>query len=169
MKTALFVGRFQPFHLGHLSVVRDILEESEKVIILLGSANEKSTPENPFSVREREEMIKRVLDSAGIKMFRIGHVRDFHNDEQWTAAVEKSFRFEVVYSQNPWTIRCFKKAGYTVKRHVLYDRGKYSGVRIRQRMASGLEWKNLVPGAVYDYIGDIDGEGRVRRLYRKAL
>ena len=35
---AAMIGRFQPFHLGHLELVRQILDENEEIIILIGSS-----------------------------------------------------------------------------------------------------------------------------------
>ena len=61
-KTGLFIGRFQPFHNGHLKAIENILEVCEKVIIVIGSAQEKNTPKNPFSSTQRVEMIKAVLE-----------------------------------------------------------------------------------------------------------
>lgn len=47
-KTALFVGRFQPFHLGHLKVIKDILKKNDFIVIAIGSSDEKNTDKNPF-------------------------------------------------------------------------------------------------------------------------
>ena len=38
-KTALIVGRFQPFHKGHLFLIKKALEKANKIIIGIGSAN----------------------------------------------------------------------------------------------------------------------------------
>ena len=48
-KRALFVGRFQPFHYGHLHAVRTILEEAEELVIVVGSAQMSHEPDNPFT------------------------------------------------------------------------------------------------------------------------
>ena len=53
MATALYIGRFQPPHLGHISVIKEILKKYDSVIIGIGSAQEKGTYENPFSAAER--------------------------------------------------------------------------------------------------------------------
>lgn len=34
----VFIGRFQPFHHGHLAVVREGLNQADKMIVLIGSA-----------------------------------------------------------------------------------------------------------------------------------
>ncbi|MEM0023032.1 MAG: adenylyltransferase/cytidyltransferase family protein, partial [Archaeoglobaceae archaeon] len=46
---ALFIGRFQPYHLGHHEVVKKILEEVDELIIGIGSAQESHSLENPFT------------------------------------------------------------------------------------------------------------------------
>src|SRR5207302_562889 len=63
---AFFIGRFQPFHRGHLAMVRRILESNEEIIVGIGSAQYSHTGENPFTAGERYEMIKRALDAEGI-------------------------------------------------------------------------------------------------------
>ncbi|RLF01945.1 MAG: nicotinamide-nucleotide adenylyltransferase, partial [Thermoprotei archaeon] len=60
MGRGLFVGRFQPFHLGHLKALRWILEREDEVIICIGSAQYSHSLRNPFTVGERVEMIWRV-------------------------------------------------------------------------------------------------------------
>jgi len=38
-KIALFIGKFQPFHKGHLFALRQVLKKFDKVIIGIGSIN----------------------------------------------------------------------------------------------------------------------------------
>ena len=37
-EVGLYIGRFQPFHNGHLSVVREALKHCNNLIIVVGSA-----------------------------------------------------------------------------------------------------------------------------------
>ena len=48
-KIGLYIGRFQPFHKGHLNVVEEALNHCDKLIIAIGSAQEFGTEKNPFS------------------------------------------------------------------------------------------------------------------------
>ena len=66
MSTALFIGRFQPFHEGHLDAVKQILAENEQVIIGIGSSQESGTSRNPFDAQQRTEMITKALQNANI-------------------------------------------------------------------------------------------------------
>jgi nicotinamide-nucleotide adenylyltransferase len=166
MATALFVTRAQPFHLGHVKVIRDILKRNRKVIIAIGSSQMKNTEKNPFSAREREEMINQALRSARIKNYEIVRVPDLFNDQLWVARVNKVCKFDIVYSMNPWTIRCFKRAGIKVRKHSLYRRKSCSGSRIRKTIARNGKWESLVPRPVAEYIREIKGAARVKRLER---
>ena len=77
MTTALFIGRFQPFHKAHLQDIKAILKECDEVIIAIGSSQHSDTKDNPFSVAERIEMIDktiRILNGA------IGRITSMHGD-----------------------------------------------------------------------------------------
>jgi nicotinamide-nucleotide adenylyltransferase len=166
MSKALFVGRFQPFHLGHMKAIEEILRKHDHIIIIIGSARKKDTPENPFSVSERVEMLKRSLLARGIKRFEIDSLEDFNDDVLWTSAIKKAYKFDAVYSQNPWTLECFKRNGVDVKKHRLYYKRKYSGRRIRKMIAEGKEWKHLVPPEVYDFMTMIKGKERIKNILK---
>ena len=53
----VFIGRFQPFHVGHLQVLKQALAQSAQVIVLIGSARQARNTRNPFTVAERAQMI----------------------------------------------------------------------------------------------------------------
>ena len=71
MKRGLFVGRFQPFHNGHLEVIKRILTEVDELIIIVGSAQYSHRLDNPFTAGERIAMIKRALGEIGVEFSRI--------------------------------------------------------------------------------------------------
>lgn len=163
----LFVGRFQPFHLGHLQVIKDILKENEKIIIVIGSAQESNTKRNPFSAKEREEMIKRTLNKEGIKNYEIFLANDFFDDREWTENIKRHCKFDVAYSRNPHVLKCFKEGNVKTKLHKFYNRDVISGSEIRRRIANDEEWKKFVPEEVAKYIEEIRGEERVKETWKK--
>ena len=117
MKRGLFIGRFQPFHFGHLKDIKNALNEVDELIIGIGSSQEKHTKENPFSVEERIELIDYVLAAEDIGNYTIFPIPDFFDDEKWVGHIEALVpKFDVVFTGNDWTERCFKKKGCKVKK-----------------------------------------------------
>ena len=57
-KCGLYIGRFQPLHIGHTHIISRMFDECETVIIAIGSAQESGTKRNPFGFAFREEMIQ---------------------------------------------------------------------------------------------------------------
>ena len=57
----IILGRFQPFHKGHASIVEQALEKADRVLILVGSAQESRTVRNPYSYEERARLIKKIF------------------------------------------------------------------------------------------------------------
>jgi len=87
----VFIGRFQPYHLGHQAVVTEALLRSEKLIILIGSAHRPRCTRNPWTFTEREQMIRSTLDEASNKRVFIAPIMDAtYNDDLWITNVRKS-------------------------------------------------------------------------------
>lgn len=167
MSWALYVGRFQPFHKGHLYAVRRILEEEEKIIILVGSSLSSHEIRNPFTLGERIQMILLALDDEGIerKRYLISSVPDTPFHPSWVTYVKKSVpSFYVVYTNDPLTKVLFQEEGYVVKPVPFLNREIYSGTEIRRRIINGEDWSGLVPKKVYDFIISIGGDARIRAL-----
>src|SRR5438105_4710821 len=106
-KIGLFIGRFQPFHLGHLEDIQQIAETPDiaKVIVGIGSSQEEYTQQNPFTVTEREAMILASVDLE--KPFELLEIPDIHNDQKWVKWVESlcpeiGAENTVIYSGNSW-------------------------------------------------------------------
>ena len=168
MTSALFIGRFQPFHSAHLIDVKKILKECDEVIIAIGSSQEKNTLENPFSYNERKKMIINVLKKNKIKNYKIYPVPDLYNDKKWVNYIKKNLpKYDLVYSGNSWTLRCFKKFYSKIKR-IRLIKGINSTI-IRNLMIKNKNWKKLVPKEVADYIERINGVERIKRVSKTIL
>ncbi len=86
----VFIGRFQPFHNGHLSVVDKALEQADQLIILIGSAHRPPCIRNPWSFSQREQMIRSTLSDENNKRVHIAPVMDStYNDDLWISNVQK--------------------------------------------------------------------------------
>src|SRR3989304_2190105 len=104
VRRGLFVGRFQPFHLGHLGAIKDVLGEVDEIVIVIGSAQYSHTVNNPFTAGERLVMVSRALEEAGINFSRVWivPVPDVHLHMMWVSSVEGyTPKFDVAYSNEP--------------------------------------------------------------------
>jgi len=167
VKRGLFVGRFQPFHLGHLAAIKDVLKEVDELVIVIGSAQYSHNLNNPFTAGERLIMVRKALEEAGIDYSRVWvvPVPDAHLHMMWVSAVEGyTPPFDVVYSNEPLTRRLFIEAKYRVKSIRFHERKLYSSTEIRERMLKEESWEKLVPRSVAAFIKEIDGVNRLRDL-----
>ena len=69
--TGLLVGRFQTFHLGHQKLVEAGLMLCDRLVILVGSAQECGTERNPLNVETRIAMIKSVFSDDRIMIYAL--------------------------------------------------------------------------------------------------
>jgi len=167
VKRGLYVGRFQPFHMGHLSAVKAVLKDVDELVIVVGSAQYSHTMANPFTAGERLVMVHLALEEAGLDSTRVWvvPVPDVHLHMLWVSALEGyTPKFDVVYSNEPLTRRLFTEAGYKVKGIRFFERKVYSSTDIRAKMVKGEEWKSLVPKSVAAFIIGIDGVNRLADL-----
>lgn len=164
---ALYVGRFQPFHLGHLEAIKYILSRSKELIVVVGSAQESHTLENPFTAGERVYMIRLALNESGIDPGRyyIIPVIDLDVHSLWVSHVCSYVpKFDVVYSNEPLTRRLFIESGFRVESIPFFKRDVCSATEIRRRMLSGSSWEELLPKSVAAYIKEINGVERLKDL-----
>ncbi len=161
------MGRFQPFHLGHLHAVRYALERVEELCILVGSAEKSHQPDNPFTAGERVYMIKAALEEANIDCRRVLIIPlpDASAHSIWVASVKATVpKFDVVFSNDPLTRRLFQEEGFTVLDIPFYERSTFSATEVRRRMLRGEAWEELVPKSVAKIIYEVDGVERLKQL-----
>ncbi len=172
VRRVLFFGRFQPFHLGHLMVVKWIFEEKkyDEIVILVGMSSESHTPRNPFTAGERIWMIREALREARIDLSRVItatlptmeiHIGCVHYVLTHVPPVE------AIVTRNPIIARVFKEAGIRVEKPPAFNRDELRGEHIRKLIASGTRWEHLVPPAVARIIREIDGASRIREIIGK--
>jgi nicotinamide-nucleotide adenylyltransferase len=166
VRTGIFVGRFQPFHKGHLEAVRYALGRVDRLIIVIGSAQRNYEPRNPFTLGERMEMIWMTMRSEGLlDRVLMVPVPDVENHATWVKFVTTSApEFETVFSNDPLTLELFREEGYDAIEVPLLNRPLYMATEVRQRMANGGNWEDLVPGPVADYLRSIGAVDRVKRI-----
>jgi len=163
----LMIGRFQPFHKGHLKALHYIMERHKFVYIGVGSAFESHTLRNPYTFAERLKMILLALDAEGIPRDRyiVIPIPDAQYHMLWIPIVKMLIPdFSIVYSNDPLTRRLFKEEGYQVRNIPLYDRERYSGEEFRKRVLLGENWEELIPKAVAEYIKNNNLTDRIKEL-----
>jgi nicotinamide-nucleotide adenylyltransferase len=161
----VLIGRFQPFHKGHLKIIKKILGEVDELIIVIGSSQYKDTRENPLSAEEREEMINRALKEKQITSFQVHKVPDIGDDNLYPGHVMSRVpHFDVLFSGNELVQRLFKSAGKKVRNIKHIRRTAYEGREVRKRILGGRRWRHLVPTSVREYLDEVDFPGRVKHL-----
>jgi nicotinamide-nucleotide adenylyltransferase len=166
---ALFVGRFQPFHLGHQEAILQILRENEEVIIVIGSAQKSHDVDNPFTAGERIMMIRDTLNALEVEATRyyLIPIPDASMHVLWTSQVIAYCpNFSVVYSNEPLTRCLFKEVGREVKPIPMLQRKIYCATEIRKRMLHDGNWQQLVPSSVVKVIDKIHGVERLKDLIK---
>jgi bifunctional NMN adenylyltransferase/nudix hydrolase len=90
----VFIGRFQPLHIGHEHVIARALEQAERLIVLVGSANVARDPRNPFSFAERQAMLRSAFRYEMAEGRLIVAPLDDHlySDTAWVADVQRKVR-----------------------------------------------------------------------------
>ena len=160
----LIIGRFQPYHLGHQVVVHKIVDELDEIVIVVGSAQESHTIDNPFTAGERLTMIYSALGDLRSRCYCIP-VPDLKRNAIWASHVmSMTPDFDVVFSNNPLVLELFSEAGIDVRRPPLYRRDVYSGTKIRKLMLEDGDWRSLVPQPVAHIIEKIKGVERLRNI-----
>jgi len=161
------VGRFQPFHNGHLQLIQTILSEVNFLKIGIGSSQYNNTMYNPFSYDERKEFIIQSLRSANVgpDRYEIYPLPDLHDMKKWVAQVLDVFEnFNIFYSNNDWIRQLFKKSGKKVGIKHIFDFKRFNGTHIRQMICDNESIQNLVPPSVISYLKEIEGIKRVKNL-----
>ena len=156
-------GRFQPFHLGHLTYLRAALERCQTLIIAItnpdpaaireeAEANHRHRDEaNPYTFFQRQMMIRETVLDEGIDLRSVVFIPfPINFPERWPYYLPPStVQFIRVFSD--WErkkVERFQKAGYRVE--VLHPGAKkeMEASDVRTLMDAGGEWRSLVPPAV---------------------
>jgi nicotinamide-nucleotide adenylyltransferase len=160
----LYIGRFQPFHNGHLKIIKDALWKENQLIIVIGSAQYSNTFENPLTGAERERLINETLKSENLSRYHIIKIIDINNPPRWVAHVEKHCKFDSVYVGNDYNKVLFEKAGYKTIIHNRWE--DLSATSIREKIVEGSPWIDLVPKKTYELLKEFDFENKIKKLRR---
>ncbi len=161
----LMMGRFQPFHLGHLDLVRQILKDCDEVVIAITSSQFNYLDKDPFTAGERIEMIHDSLKESNVDLTRciIIALDNQFNIATWSSYLKSMLpQFDKVYSGNDYVKMLLADSKIKVVKPIFLDRQQYNATKIRSMIISDGEWQNLVPPAVSEFIKKINGKNRIK-------
>jgi nicotinamide-nucleotide adenylyltransferase len=175
--TAAFVGRFQPFHNGHLEVALEALAAAPRVYVGITNPDVRSLQahdsnshrhrrgDNPFRYHERARMIAAALSDAGIAAEAYTVVPfPLENAALWANYIPlDSLQFVRVFS--PWEaekLTMLRAGGYNVRMLQGTPDNKISAGDIRQAMLDGADWRRDLSPPVAHLCGEI-GIATLRR------
>ena len=114
-KTAVFLWRFQPFHIGHMSIVDKIFQNDfERLLLIIGSSDKSWTDENPWTLQEREEIIRASIPLELQEKIDIIGLDDVPDDDVWCENLMQLFSEEVIlFTGNEWVRDICERQGIT--------------------------------------------------------
>ena len=167
---AVMIGRYQPFHLGHLELVRQVLDENDEIIILIGSSQANFTLKNPFTAGERVWMIRDSLIESKIDLSRVFlvNVTDDENNVKWFSNIKSvSPPFNVLYTGNNFVRTLLKRETIIIKKPKLIEGNLLKGSVIRKLiLEDNTKWQELVSKSVIKIFKEIDAVERIRNIYQ---
>ncbi len=169
---ALFIGRFQPLHHGHIYVLNKIFKGYKKIKIGIGSAQLSKTKTDPFTSEERVSFINSALKVRNINpdRFEIFAIPDIFNANKWVDHVISIVgNFDAIYSNSDWVRQLFQNKGFIVGEKLEIFKKKYNATNVRKLISKeNRNWTVLVPKEVVNLIKGYDGIQRIKSLYEKG-
>ncbi|MFX1347781.1 MAG: nicotinamide-nucleotide adenylyltransferase [Promethearchaeota archaeon] len=169
---ALFIGRFQPLHHGHIYVIREILKSFKKVKIGMGSSQLSNTVNDPFSSEERKKFLNAALKKRNISQnrYEIYYIPDIFSAKKWVDHVVSIVgEFNSVFSNSDWVRELFYNNGIRVEKKIAIFKKQFNGNNIRYLIKNNnKKWKRLVPKEVVDLIEEFNGINRIKSLNEES-
>ena len=168
---SFMLARFQPLHNGHKTIIDKMLQESEYITIILGSAQESRTGPNPLTPTERLSLIENIYGKK--ENMKIFFMNDIDCDANtWYIYVMNFLKKNVPVWGPPQAYYCgdmnngsyYNKGEFEI---IVVDREKQKGfnkisaTQIREMIRNNNnEWKNYIPKEnhllVEKYFRDLD-------------
>ena len=129
----LLIGRFQPFHLGHLEALRFALSKVDKLWLGLGSSNRPVEKNNPFTAQQRKEMILSSIDDSMKERISVYFIPDVDNHIRWIEKINDIVpKFDIIFSNDDLTKYLYSKRNIQVLAIPFLNRKSLSGTNIRR-------------------------------------
>ena len=161
----LLIGRFQPFHLGHLAALRFALPKVDKLWLGLGSSNKPIEKNNPFSIEERKKMILSSIEDSIKNKISIFPIPDLDDHVKWIQNIDTIVPdYEIIFSNDPMTEHLYSKRKIQVTAIPFLKRDQLSGTRLRDLIKSDQKWDDLVPEGTKILLENLDAKNRLKIL-----
>lgn len=161
----LLIGRFQPFHLGHLDALRFALSKVKHLNVGIGSSNRPRQRSNPFSAQEREQMILSSIDASMESRIDIFPIADLDNHQKWIELIDTAVpKFDVVFTNDELTRHLYSRRQVEVVPIPFVNRENLSGTNIRELIAGGQRWEHLVPVGTKKLLINVGVQDRLKDL-----
>ena len=161
----LLIGRFQPFHLGHLDALQFALSKVDKLWVGLGSSNLPPQKDNPFSAEQRQEMILSSIDDAMKEKISIYFIPDLDNHMKWIEKIDTIVpKFDIIFSNDELTNHLYSKRDIQIMTIPFLKRDKLSGTHIRDLIISDQKWNDLVPEGTKNFLEKINAKNHLKNL-----
>lgn len=149
----LLIGRFQPFHLGHLKALEFALTKVDKLWIGLGSSNKPVEKNNPFTAEQRKEMILSSIDDSMKEKISIYFIPDVDNHIRWIEKIDTIVpKFDIIFSNDELTKHLYSKRNTQVISIPFLNRESLSGTNIRDLIIRDQKWDDLVPTGTRNFL-----------------
>ncbi len=151
----LLIGRFQPFHLGHLEALRFALSKADNLWMGLGSSGATIDKNNPFTDRQRREMILSSVDDSTRARISIYPIPDVDDHVRWIEKIDTIVpEFKIVFSNDDLIKHLYSKRDIQVISIPFLRRESLSGTNIRSLMDNDQKWDDLVPQGTRNFLRD---------------
>ena len=161
----LLIGRFQPFHLGHLEALRFALSKVDKLWVGLGSSNRPVEKNNPFTAQQRKEMILSSIDDLMKEKISIYFIPDVDNHIRWIEKIDAIVpKFDIIFSNDDLTKHLYSKRNTKVLAIPFLNRESLSGTNIRDLIVNDQGWEDFVPDGTRDFLKKTDAKELLKNL-----
>ena len=166
MKVGILIGRFQPLHKGHVNAIEFARDNSERLFVIVGSAEKSNQERNPFSFEERKRMIGLALKGKKLQdNISIVPINDARNHTEWIKSIKNTIgEYNLIFTNDELTEKLFKEDGAEVLNVPLQDRNELSATEVRKRLELDKEWESLVTPEIAQYLKEINAVERIKSI-----
>jgi bifunctional NMN adenylyltransferase/nudix hydrolase len=176
MKYTVFVLRGQPFHNAHKTLIQTALEQSDRVIVVLGSYRAPTTIKNPWDFESRRNFINNSLSGQETSRLLIRPLRDFlYSDTTWITSLQNTVASMVgegdvslighFKDDSSYYLNFFPQWKLLPQPAVFAYGERIDGTLIRERLLGETDkWDHMVPVRVANELDDFKKTDTFKRL-----